>query len=111
MTDSGRSVKFTGMDYAIISEIGRDTIQAAWKGLIPVFRMPADTDLMDFQPVQPGVYKLKDSSVVFTPDTPFNKGERYFMRYYRFDDSHSVWDYIKGKKKLNETSHTDLIFR
>src|SRR6185312_9201481 len=74
LVDSGHSVKFTGLDYAVISEINRDSTTGLWKTLIPVFRMPADTDLKTYQPVQPGSYKLIDSAIIFTPDTPFIKG-------------------------------------
>lgn len=111
LVDSGRSVKFAGLDYAVISEIARDTATGLWQGLIPVYRMPADTDVKDYQPVQPGKYALKDRAVVFTPDTPFVKGQTYFMRYYQFDGGDDAWDFITGKKKLGHPGHTDLIFK
>jgi hypothetical protein len=110
MIDSGRAVKFTGLDFDIISEINRDSAQASWRGLLPVFRMPADTDMKDYQPVQPGTYRLGDSAVVFRPDTPFEKGKTYFMRYYRFDKSDETLDFIRGKKKLRKIPYTDLVF-
>jgi hypothetical protein len=111
LVDSGRSVKFAGLDYAVISEINRDTAAGLWQGLIPVYRMPADTDVKDYQPVQPGKYALKDKAVIFTPDTPFAKNQTYFMRYYRFDSGDNTWDFITGKKKLGHPGHTDLIFK
>ncbi|GAC1304014.1 MAG: hypothetical protein NVSMB24_10840 [Mucilaginibacter sp.] len=111
LVDSGRSVKFTGLDYAVISEIARDTTAGLWQGLIPVYRMPADTDVKDYQPVQPGKYALKDKAVIFTPDTPFVKTRTYFMRYYRFDSGDDAWGFITGKKKLGHPGHTDLIFK
>lgn len=111
LTDSGRSVKFSGLDYAIASEINRDSLQSSWQGLLPVFRMPADTDLKDYQPVQPGTYHLKDSAVVFTPDTPFDAHKTYFMRYYRLSKTNETMDFIQGKKKLREIPYTDLVFK
>ncbi len=110
LTDSNRSVKFRGLDYAIISEISRDSIAGIWENLLPVYRMPADTDLKSYQPVQHGKYQLKDSSVMFTPDTPFVKGHTYFMRYYHFEGS-NIWDYIKGKKRLKAAHYNDLVIR
>jgi hypothetical protein len=110
LVDSGRSVRFTGLDYAIVSELGRDSSKGIWQVLIPVFRMPADTDLKTYQPVQPGTYKLIDSAIVFTPDTPFVKGHAYFMRYYRFSGNDNMWDYIRGKSKLGRVPYTDLVF-
>jgi hypothetical protein len=110
LINNNSAVKFTGLDYAIISEINRDSIQETWQGLLPVFLMPADTDMKGYQPVQPGKYQLKDSAVVFTPDTPFVKNRTYFMRYYQFGESKGAWDYIKGKKKLGGVHYIDLPF-
>ncbi|HEY8780094.1 MAG TPA: hypothetical protein VIM16_00620 [Mucilaginibacter sp.] len=111
MADSNRSVKFKGLDYAIISEINRDSVRAIWKSLLPVYRMPADTDMKDYQPIQPGKYQVTDSAIVFTPDTPFIKGRVYFMRYYQFGGGDSMWDYIRGKKRLGGLRYIDLIFK
>jgi len=110
LVDSGRSVKFSGLDYAIVSEINRDSTAGLWKTLIPVFRMPADTDLKTYQPVQPGTYRIRDKAIVFTPDTPFTKGKTYFIRYYRFGGKDNLWDYIRGKTKLGRVPYTDLVF-
>jgi len=111
LVNNNCSIKFTGLDYAIISEINRDTAQGIWQGLIPVYRMPADTDMKDYQRPLPGQYRLKDSAVVFTPDTPFVKNQTYFLRYFEFGDRGSTWDFIKNKKKLGKTPHIDLIFK
>jgi hypothetical protein len=111
LIDSGRMVKITGLDYAIISEINRDSVTGIWQSLLPVFRMPADTDMKDYQPIQPGTYRLTDSAVVFKPDTPFEKGNTYFMRYYRFDKNDETLDFIRGKKKLNRMPYIDWVFK
>jgi hypothetical protein len=111
LVNNNRSVEFKGLDYAVVNEINRDSVQGVWQGLIPVYRMPVDTDMKDYQPVQPGTYRLKDRSVVFTPDTPFAKGKFYFLRYYRFSQDQSMWDFIKTKKKLGHTPYIDLIFK
>jgi len=110
LVNNNRSVKCTGLDYAIMSEINRDTLPGIWENLIPVYRMPADTDMKDYQPIQHGKYQLSGSVTVFTPDTPFAKGQVYFMRYYRFEGATNAWDFIKGKKKLRDTKYIDLIF-
>lgn len=110
LTDSNHAVKVRGLDYAIVSEIGRDSVPGIWENFLPVYRMPADTDLKNYQPIQHGLYTLKDSAVVFTPDTPFVKGQTYFMRYYQFKGE-NVWDYIKGKKRLGEVRYSDLVIK
>ncbi|HEY4197332.1 MAG TPA: hypothetical protein VGM63_17440 [Mucilaginibacter sp.] len=111
LTDSNRSVKISGLDQSIITEIGRDTSNYAWESLFAVYKMPADTDLMDYQNAQPGNYKVQDSVVVFTPDTSFKKGQVYFLRYYQHDEQVSGWQYIRGKKRPGGLSYKDLIFR
>ena len=111
LINNNRSIKFKGLNYAILSEINRDSTPGVWQNLIPVYRMPADTDMKNYQQAQPGLYQLKDSAVVFTPDTPFAKGQTYFIRYFQFDEGDNKWDYIRGKKKLGEIPHIDLIFK
>ena len=111
LVNNNRSIRFTGLDYAIISEINRDAIPGIWQSLIPVYRMPADTDLKNYQPAQPGVYQIIDSAVVFTPDTAFIKGKAYFMRYYEFGEGKSVMDYFEHHIKLGGTKYIDLIFK
>src|ERR1700759_3659260 len=64
LADNNRAIKFTGLDNAIVSEINRDTTRDVWQTLLPVYKMPADTDLKNYQPVQPGAYTVKDSVVV-----------------------------------------------
>jgi len=106
----GKSVQFSGLNYAIISDINRDSIPNVWETLLPVYKLPADTDLKNYQPLQHGTYVLKDSAVVFTPDTPFNKSQAYFMRFYQFDKGSTVWDFIKGHHKQGNTHYVDLEF-
>jgi len=110
LINNNQSIQFKGLDPAIMGEIGRDTVRDVWENLIPVFRMPADTDLKDYQPIQHGRYHLKDSLIVFTPDTPFIKGHTYFMRYYQYQGGIKPWDFIGGKKKLGSISYLDLQF-
>jgi hypothetical protein len=110
LVNNNQSVKFTGLDGAIMGEINRDSVPDIWQNLLPVYRMPADTDLKDYQPVQHGVYKLTGNAVVFTPDTPFAAHKSYFMRYYQFEGGTNIWDFIKGKKKLRGTRYVDLVF-
>ena len=111
LTDNDSAVKFMGLDASIMGEIGRDTAANVWQNLLPVYRMPADTDMKDYQPIQHGRYQLKDSSVVFTPDTPFTKGHTYFMRYYKFAGGDDTWEIIKGKKKLRGLKYVDVVFK
>jgi hypothetical protein len=110
LINNNQSIHFTGLDPAIMGEIGRDTTLNVWQNLIPVYRMPADTDMKDFQPVQHGIYLLTDSVVTFTPDTPFVKGQTYFMRYYQFEGGTKPWDLLRGKKKLGSVRYEDLTF-
>jgi len=104
----GKSIKFSGLDYAIISDINRDSVPGIWETLLPVYKMPADTDLKNYQPVQHGTYILKDSAVVFTPDTPFIKNQRYFMRYYQFGNGITAADLFTGKKQLGRVPYRDF---
>ncbi|MGY4538792.1 succinylglutamate desuccinylase [Mucilaginibacter sp. UYNi724] len=109
--DNGQSIQFKGLDYVVMQDIARDSDKNVWQNLVPVYRMPADTDLKNYQPVQPGRYRLKDSAVVFTPDTPFVKGQIYFARNYRLGEGATLMDYIKGHSQPGKVHFIDLIFK
>jgi hypothetical protein len=111
LIDSNKHLKISGMDYAIVQDINRDTTTNVWQNLIQVYRLPADTDMKDFQPIQPGKYMVRDSVVVFMPDTPFNPHQTYFMRYYQYDKGSTAWDYIKNHQKSGKKQYQDLIFK
>jgi hypothetical protein len=111
LINNKQSVEFRGLDYAVMQEIGRDSSTEVWQSLIPVYRMPRDTDMKNYQPEQPGRYELKDSAVVFTPDTPFVAGQVYFARNYRLGEGSTLTDYIKGRKQPGRTHFIDLIFK
>jgi hypothetical protein len=111
LINNKQSVEFRGLDYAVMQEIGRDSSVEEWQSLIPVYRMPRDTDMKNYQPEQPGRYELRDSAVVFTPDTPFVAGQVYFARNYRLGEGSTLTDYIKGRKQPGRTHFIDLIFK
>jgi hypothetical protein len=111
LVNDNQSVEVKGLNIAITNEIARDSSNEEWQNLIPVYRMPTDTGMKNYQPVQSGTYQLQDSAVIFTPDTPFIQGKTYFMRYYLFGSGNSAADFIKGRKRLGETHYTDLTFR
>jgi hypothetical protein len=111
MINNKHSVQITGLDNAVIQEIGRDSAGANWQGLMPVYRMPADTDLKNYQPVQPGAYLVKAGSVIFTPDTPFAAHQTYFIRYYKFDKANNGADFIAGGNRPGSLHYSDLIFK
>jgi hypothetical protein len=104
-----QTLQITGIDPVIMQDINRDTA-ANWQALFPIYRMPADTGMKNYQPMQPGNYQLKGSVLLFTPDTAFTPQQTYFMRYYNYGSNKSIWDYVKGKAKINQTRFADLIF-
>jgi len=110
LIDSNRSLKVTGVDSIILNDIDRDTVKN-WQSLFAISRLPADIDLKDYQPTQPGRYRVSKGAVIFTPDTPFVKQQCYFLRYYDHAGNKSTWDYIRGRTKPGQLHYTDLIFK
>ena len=110
LIDTGKSLKITGLNYAVMQDVSRDNSNS-WENLLPVYRMPADTDMKNYQPVQPGRYVVKDSALVFTPDTPFIKHQLYFMRQYHYNETGDIWSFIKGNRRPGQIAYTDLIFK
>lgn len=110
LTNNSHSLKIAGFDKLIIAEIGRDTNNEAWESLLAIYEMPADTDMKDYQNVQPGKYVVQDSVVIFTPDTAFKKGQTYFLRYFRHEQGTGAWQLVREKKRLGNVSYKDLVF-
>lgn len=107
----GKSLNFKGLEQLVINEIARDTNKQVWHSLIPVYKMPADTDLKSYQPVQPGKYVIKQNAIIFTPDTPFVKGKTYFVRSYQLGRGTSFADYLQGRARLGKLKYIDLVFK
>ena len=110
LINNKQSLKITGIDAAIMHDIARDTA-SDWQTLFAVYHMPADTDLKNYQPVQPGKYQLNDSVLVFTPDTPFVARQTYFMRYNNYAGDDNLWHYVQGKNKPGKIHYTDFTFK
>jgi hypothetical protein len=111
LTPDKHSLKITGLDLLTVQDINRDSSGGNWQSLVPVYKMPADTDMKNYQPIQPGKYIVKDSLVIFMPDTPFAAQQTYYVRYYKFDANSKSSDYIMGHNKLGSLHYTDLIFK
>jgi succinylglutamate desuccinylase len=111
LVNNRQSIQFKGLDYAVMQDIARDSDKAVWQSLVQVYRMPADTDLKNYQPAQPGRYVLHNTGVVFTPDTPFVKGQIYFVRNYRLGEGAALIDYIKRRSQPGKVHFIDLIFK
>ncbi len=111
LIDSNKSLKISGFDKAVVTDIAQNGNGGAWQALLPVYKMPADTDMKDFQTAQPGKYQLQDSTIIFTPDTAFKKGQAYFVRWYQYDKIEDAWQYIRQKKRTGSMSYKDLLFR
>jgi len=111
LTQNNTTLQFSGLDKLVLNDIARDSNNAVWQSLIPVYKMPADTDMKNYQPEQPGKYVIKDSIVAFTPDTPFVKGKTYFVRNYKPGQASTNADYIKGRGKAGKMHYIDLIFK
>ncbi|MFD2864564.1 hypothetical protein ACFSYC_07655 [Mucilaginibacter antarcticus] len=104
------AVTITGIDAAILNDIDRDSVKN-WQSLLAIYRMPADTDMKDYQPIQPGKYLVKDGGLVFTPDTAFTAQQVYFARFYNYSGNKTLWQYIKGNTSKGQLHYTDLIFK
>jgi hypothetical protein len=111
LTDSNRSIQIAGFDKEVINDIAQNSIDSAWRALLPVYRMPLDTDMKDFQNAQPGNYRVKDSLVIFTPDTPFRKGQVYFVRSFEYNQAKDAWEFIREQKQKGAIGHKDLLFK
>ena len=111
LIDSNKSIQISGFDKEVINDIAQNSADGAWQALLPIYKMPADTDMKDFQNAQPGKYIVKDSLAVFTPDTPFRKGQTYFLRTFDYTGAKDAWDFVRKQKGKGSAGHKDLLFK
>jgi len=98
-----------GIDSVILNDIARDSV-SNWQSLFPVFRMPVDTDMKDYQNEQPGNYWVNKGTLFFRPDTAFKAQQKYFLRYYDHAAGKDAWDYIKNNNHKGAAHYKDLTF-
>jgi len=99
----------SGIDSVILNDIARDS-DASWQSLFPVYRMPADTDMKDYQNEQPGHYWVNKGALLFMPDTAFKLRQSYFLRYYDYAAGKDAWDYIKNNNHKGAATYLDYTF-
>ncbi|QKJ32538.1 hypothetical protein HQ865_23165 [Mucilaginibacter mali] len=105
-------IKATGLPVYMLNGIQRDSLPVdAWQNLLLVCKMPADTDLRNYQPAIKGKYGISSGAITFTPDTPFKAGQTYFARYYHYDDKISGLDLVLHRRETGKATYTELIFK
>jgi hypothetical protein len=102
-------LSINGLDPVILNDIARDSL-ANWQSLFPVYRMPVDRDMRDFQNEQPGKYWVDKGKLFFKPDTAFTLRQTYFLRYYDHAAGKNAWDYIKDNNHKGAAPYKDLTF-
>ncbi|TWR30626.1 hypothetical protein FPZ43_06735 [Mucilaginibacter pallidiroseus] len=111
LVNQKQHLQISGIDNEILADMARDSSQAVWQSLVPVYKMPPDTTLKSLQPVQPGRYTVKNNVLIFKPDTPFVIGTVYFVRAYRYNQDSRLADLVTGRLKAGQIPFTDLIFK
>jgi hypothetical protein len=111
LINDNHSIQVSGFNKMIIDDISRDTSSEAWRSLLPVYKMPVDTDMKDFQSAQPGKYKVAGNEVIFTPDTPFRKNQEYFLRTFDYSGAKNAWDFVRKQKGKGSAGDKDLLFK
>ena len=106
------SLKVAGVQIDALQGISHDTLNlAAWQSFFPVCKMPADTEMRNYQEPMKGKYMVKNNLIVFTPDTPLRAGQTYFARYYIYNDKAGAADIALHNTTPADAPYTELIFR
>ncbi|EHQ26769.1 hypothetical protein [Mucilaginibacter paludis] len=112
LSKDSQSVYIRGLDYAALQQLKKDTLtRDAWQSLFPVYSMPADTTMKDFQQEQPGTYTVGDSAVNFKPDTAFKKMQLYFVRFYGNNSAISTLKLLQKKANLKGPQYIEAVFK
>jgi hypothetical protein len=112
LSKDSQTVFVSGLDYSVLQELKKDSLPLeAFQRLFPVYRMPADTDMKDYQNEQPGIYQITDSLITFKPDTAFKKHQTYFARFYGHSTGNTPAKLAQGKGNLKAPKFTEEIFK
>ncbi len=112
LSKDSQTVVVSGLDYSVLQELKKDSLPPeAFRQLLPVYRMPADTDMKDYQNEQPGIYRITDSLITFKPDTAFKKHQTYFARFYGHTIENTPTKLAQGKGNLKAPKFTEEVFK
>ena len=107
-----QAIKVTGVAATALYGIQHDSPNTeAMQNLFPVYKMPADTEMRNYQPTIKGRYGINGNNITFTPDTAFKTGQTYFARWYRYDQPLTATDMAMRTRKPGETPFIELIFK
>lgn len=105
-------VKVVGLTETTLNGIKRDSLpMETLQNLFPVFAMPADTDMRNYQQPMKGKYQITAKEIAFIPDTLFKPGQTYFARYYRYDEQITSMDLVLHRRETGKPTYTELIFK
>lgn len=105
-------IRVTGLATVTLQGIERDSISIkTWQSLFPVYSMPADTAMRNYQWPLPGHYAITNNAIKFIPYTAFKAGQTYFARYYNYDKPISAMDVVLHRRALGQGTYTELIFK
>lgn len=102
----------SGINIMALDGIKADTLSlSSWQNLFPVFAMPTDTSLRNYQQPLPGKYTVTAKNIIFKPDISLTPGRIYFARYYRYDEELTGFDMIMKHRNPGKIAYTELIFK
>lgn len=82
-----------------------------WQSFFSVYPVPSDPEMRDFQPSLPGLYSVRDSTIVFIPEKQFEKDSLYFARCYSRQIMVEPSDLVMGRKLSAEAEFVEFEFK
>lgn len=112
LSSDSQRVCIGGLAYSVIQELKKDTLtRDAWQSLFPVYKLPADTTMKDFQKELPGTYLVTDSGITFKPDTAFKIHQQYVARFYGDSPAISTLKLLQKKADLKGPEYVEAVFK
>jgi hypothetical protein len=112
LSNDSQTVYISGLEYSILQEFKKDSLTTeTWHGIFPVYIMPADTELKDFQKEISGTYQVTDTTLVFKPDTAFKKHQQYLVHFYGNGENYSTVNLLRSKSKLKGQNFKEVIIK
>ncbi|MGV8877887.1 MAG: hypothetical protein ACOH2A_02525 [Sphingobacteriaceae bacterium] len=83
LAKDSQSIILKGLRTDVLKQLEADSLSMErWQTLMGIYKMPADSGLIELQKEQPGVYRILDQQIIFKPDTAFKSKKAYLCRFY-----------------------------
>lgn len=83
LAKDSQNIILKGLRPDVLKQLKADSLSMErWQTLMGIYKIPADSGLLELQKEEPGIYRILGQQIIFKPDTAFESERAYFCRFY-----------------------------